>query len=49
MNTMTTITDKMKHRMTWLWESVRMDIEPKSVLHTSPARFDDAENLFIRR
>ena len=28
---------------------VRIDVEPKSVLQTSPVRFDEVEKIFIRR
>ena len=28
---------------------VRIEVEPKRVLHTSPVRFDDVEKMFIRR
>ena len=29
--------------------SVRIEVEPKRVLQTSPETFEDAENTFIRR
>ena len=28
---------------------VRIEVEPKSVLHTSPVRFDEVEKIFIKR
>ena len=30
-------------------ESVRIEVEPNRVLQTSPDKFDDAENTFIKR
>ena len=45
----TTATDSTTHSQTSNEVSVRIDVEPKSVEHTSPERFDDAEKIFIIR
>ena len=32
-----------------VFESVSMEVDPNNVLQTSPARFDEVENIFISR
>ena len=49
MNTATTSTDIPTHSHTSAGDSVRMEVEPNSVLHTSPERLDEVEKMFIRR
>lgn len=48
-NTAATITDMTTHSHTSALVSVRIEVEPKSVLHTSPEIFADVENRFITR
>ena len=43
MNTATTSTDIPTHSHTSAGDSVRMEVEPNSVLHTSPERLDEVE------
>ena len=43
------MTDSTTHTITSDFVSVKIDVEPKRVLHTSPVKFDDAENIFIKR
>ena len=49
MNTATISTDIPTHSHTSAGDSVRMEVEPNSVLHTSPERLDEVEKMFIRR
>ena len=49
MNTATTSTDIPTHSHTSAGDSVRMEVEPNSVLHTSPERLDEVEKMFISR
>ena len=44
-----TMQESTMHRMTSSSFSVRMDVEPKSVVHTSPEMFAEVENMFISR
>ena len=44
-----TSTDIPTHSHTSAGDSVRMEVEPNSVLHTSPERLDEVEKMFIRR
>ena len=48
-NTSRTSADKITHRYTSSFLSVKIDVEPKSVLHTSPERFEDVAKTFITR
>ena len=41
--------DSPAHSQTSLFDSVRMEVEPNSVLHTSPERLDEVEKRFISR
>ena len=41
--------DSTTHTITSDFVSVKIDVEPKSVLHTSPVKFADVENIFIKR
>ena len=44
-----TMIDAITHNQTSALESVRIDVEPKSVLHTSPLIFAVGGNRFINR
>ena len=44
----TTIVSK-RQRITSVFESVSIDVEPKRVVHTSPLTFEDAEKMFRSR
>ena len=48
-NSATTIADSAAHSQTSLIVSVSMDVEPNSVLQTSPERLDDLEKRFMSR
>ena len=45
----TTATDSTAHSQTSLFVSIRIEVEPNSVLHTSPDKLEDVENKFISR
>lgn len=49
MKIITTIIDKTSDNTTCEGKSVNIDVEPKSVVQTSPETFDDEENIFIKR
>ena len=49
MNTTITTNESAKHSHTSNFESVRIEVEPKSVLQTSPARFADEEKTLSKR
>ena len=44
-----TRTERTEHITTSKTSSVSIDIEPKSVVHTSPAIFDELANMFVTR
>lgn len=48
-NTPITIIDAMTHNHTSAMDNVRMDVEPNSVLHTSPLILEDGGKIFINR
>ena len=48
-NIIRTIIDAMTHNQTSALESVRIDVDPKSVLHTSPLILAVGGNRFIKR
>ena len=48
-NTATTMSDRTPHSQTSRRVSVRIDVEPNRVEHTSPERFEDVEKRFMRR
>ena len=45
----TTATDSATHIHTSACVRVSIEVDPNSVLHTSPVRFEDVENIFMRR
>ena len=45
----TTATDNTDDKITCSGKSVSIEVEPKSVVHTSPEIFDEVENKFINR
>ena len=49
MKNVTTMMERIIHNITFQFESVIMEVLPKSVLHTSPERLEDVLNIFIRR
>ena len=44
-----TATERIAHNQTSPFFRVKIEVEPKSVLHTSPVRLADVEKIFIRR
>ena len=47
MNIHNTIIESIMHNITLFFCNESIDVEPKRVLHTSPATLGDFENIFI--
>ena len=46
---MITQIERIVHNQTSAFVSVRIEVEPKRVEQTSPLKFDETENRFIKR
>ena len=49
MYAMITAKERPVHNQTSPFVRVRIEVEPNSVLQTSPVRFDEVEKMFIKR
>lgn len=46
---MITEIERITHNQTSLFVKVKIEVEPKRVLQTSPVKFDEVENIFISK